>query len=162
MATRVKSGPATSARPTGTVTFLFSDIEGSTVRWERYPAEMQQAVRRHDELMRSAFERHGGYVFKQIGDAFCVAFARAADALAATLEAQQALSADDFSTVDGLKVRVAIHTGATDERDGDYFGQAVNQSTPAASTGARSTATRGSRSALTWRSRRSEVLAGAL
>jgi predicted ATPase/class 3 adenylate cyclase len=127
MARRVKPGPPGSARPTGTVTFLFSDIEGSTARWERYPAEMQRAVRRHDELMHSAVESHDGYVFKQIGDAFCVAFARPADAVAATLDAQRELAADGFSTVDGLKVRVAIHTGATDERDGDYFGQAVNR-----------------------------------
>jgi class 3 adenylate cyclase len=71
---------ATVRRPTGTVTFLFRDIEGSTQRWERYPVEMQQAVRRHDALLRAAIARHDGYVFKTIGDAFCAAFARPADA----------------------------------------------------------------------------------
>ena len=87
MATRVNRAPPASGRPAGVVTFLFSDIEGSTMRWERYPAEMQQAVRRHDALMRTAIARHDGYVFKTVGDAFCAAFARPADAVAAILDA---------------------------------------------------------------------------
>jgi len=113
--------------PSGTVTFVFTDIEGSTQRWERHTANMEKAVRRHDELMRSAVAAHGGYVFKTVGDAFCVAFGRPADAVAAILDAQRALGAEDFSNVDGLRVRAAVHTGATDERDGDYFGSAVNR-----------------------------------
>ncbi|MBV9234020.1 MAG: hypothetical protein JO030_08255, partial [Candidatus Eremiobacteraeota bacterium] len=59
--------------PSGTVTFLFSDIEGSTQRWERHPEAMRNALARHDELVRRAIERHGGYVFKALGDAFCAA-----------------------------------------------------------------------------------------
>jgi predicted ATPase/class 3 adenylate cyclase len=113
--------------PTGTVTFLFSDIEGSTRRWERDRAAMQDAVRRHDALMRSAIASHAGNVFKTIGDAFCAAFARAEDALAASLEAQRALAAEDFEQVGGVRVRMALHTGTADERDGDYFGPAVNR-----------------------------------
>ena len=113
--------------PTGTVTFLFTDIEGSTLRWESHPAAMQAAVRRHDEVMRAAVAAHGGHVFKTVGDAFCVAFWRPAEALAAILEAQRALAAEDFSSVDDLRVRAALHTGAADERDGDYFGQTVNR-----------------------------------
>ena len=113
--------------PNGTVTFAFTDIEGSTPRWERGRDAMQAAVRRHDELVRAALEGHGGYVFKTIGDAFCAAFSRAQDAVAAALAAQCRLAGEDFSAVDGLRVRVAIHTGTTDERDGDYFGPAVNR-----------------------------------
>jgi predicted ATPase/class 3 adenylate cyclase len=119
----VREGPL----PSGTVTFVFTDIEGSTVRWERHPHEMEKAVRLHDELLRLAFAEHHGHVFKALGDAFCVAFARPADAVAAILDAQRALTDADFSAVEGLRVRAAIHTGAADERDGDYFGTAVNR-----------------------------------
>ncbi len=127
MATQVDSGPPVSARPTGTVTFLFSDIEGSTARWERDRAAMQDALRRHDALMRTAIAKHNGYVFKTIGDAFCAAFAHPEDAVAAILDAQVALAAEDFSAIDGLRVRAAVHIGAADERDGDYFGPTVNR-----------------------------------
>jgi predicted ATPase/class 3 adenylate cyclase len=109
------------------VTFVFTDIEGSTQRWERDRVAMQSALRRHDELMRAALVKHGGYVFKTIGDAFCAAFGRAEDAIAAVHDAQHALAAEDFSAVDGLRVRAAIHTGTSDERDGDYYGPAVNR-----------------------------------
>ena len=115
------------ALPTGTVTFVFTDIEGSTERWDRNRGAMQVAMRRHDEVMRAAMAQHGGVVFKTIGDAFCAAFARPEDAVAAALEAQRTLAAEDFSAVNGLRVRAAIHTGTADERDGDYFGPAVNR-----------------------------------
>jgi predicted ATPase/class 3 adenylate cyclase len=115
------------AIPTGTVTFAFTDIEGSTARWERYRAAMQDAVRRHDALMRAAIAARDGVVFKTVGDAFCAAFARPEDAIAAMLDSQHALAAEDFSAIDGLPVRAAIHTGTADERDGDYFGPAVNR-----------------------------------
>jgi class 3 adenylate cyclase len=118
---------AFASLPSGTVTFLFTDIEGSTARWDRKRAAMQAAVRLHDTLMRMAFLAHGGRVFKTMGDAFFVAFARPEDAAAAALEAQKTLSRTDFSHVDGLHVRMAIHTGTADERDGDYFGPAVNR-----------------------------------
>jgi predicted ATPase/class 3 adenylate cyclase len=113
--------------PTGTVTFLFTDIEGSTQRWDARREAMRAAVVRHDSLMRQACERQFGFVFKTVGDAFCVAFGRPEDAVAAALDAQRAMNADDFSGVDGLRVRMAIHTGTADERDGDYFGPAVNR-----------------------------------
>ena len=115
------------ALPSGTVTFAFTDIEGSTPRWERDRRAMQAAVRRHDVLMRSAIAEHGGHIFKTIGDAFCGVFARPDDAVAAMLAAQRALAAEDFSSVGGIRVRAAILTGMADERDGDYFGPAVNR-----------------------------------
>jgi len=69
--------------PTGTLTFLFTDIEGLTKLWERDSSVMQVALARHDEILRSAIEERGGYVFKTVGDAFCCAFSTATDALEA-------------------------------------------------------------------------------
>jgi len=113
--------------PTGTVTFLFSDIEGSTQRWEQHREAMRDAVRQHEEIMQSAIAAYDGYVFKTIGDAFCATFRTAPDAIAAALDAQRALVSADFSKVDGLKVRMAVHTGLSYERSGDYFGPTVNR-----------------------------------
>jgi predicted ATPase/class 3 adenylate cyclase len=113
--------------PSGTVTFVFTDIEGSTQRWERDRAAMEEAVRRHDAVVGAAITGCGGHVFKTVGDAFCAAFSRAQDAVAAALAVQRALAAEDFSAVGGLHVRVAIHTGSSDERNNDYFGPAVNR-----------------------------------
>jgi len=127
MANQLDSGPPASARPTGTVTFLFSDIEGSTQHWEERPDEMSAALRRHDELLRTAIAAHGGRVFKTMGDQFCVAFSRASDGVAAAADAQRALAAQDWSAVGGLAVRMALHSGITDEREDDYFGPAVNR-----------------------------------
>jgi predicted ATPase/class 3 adenylate cyclase len=110
-----------------TLTFMFSDIEGSTQRWERDDAAMTDAVRRHDGLVRAAIESCGGRVFKTVGDAFCATFDVPARAVAACLDAQRRLEAEDFSAVDGLHVRMALHTGGAVERDGDYFGPTVNR-----------------------------------
>jgi len=115
------------ALPTGTVTFLFSDIEGSTERWEQHRAAMDAAVKRHDALMRSAAERHNGYVFKTVGDAFCVAFARVSEATNAAVDVQRKLNAEDFSAIEGLQLRIGLHAGEASERNGDYFGPAVNR-----------------------------------
>ncbi|MGZ3547245.1 MAG: ATP-binding protein [Vulcanimicrobiaceae bacterium] len=118
---------AAGSLPTGTVFFLFSDIEGSTARWEADRVAMQDAVRRHDAIVESAIERHGGYVFKTIGDAFCAAFKVARDALDAAVDAQRLLATEDWSLVNGLRVRIAVHAGDADERNGDYYGPAVNR-----------------------------------
>jgi class 3 adenylate cyclase len=74
---------------TGTLTFLFTDIEGSTKLWENNAPAMQASLARHDELLRLAIEERGGYVFKTVGDAFCCAFSTAPDALEAALESQR-------------------------------------------------------------------------
>ncbi len=113
--------------PSGTVTLLFTDIEGSTQHWEQQRAAMADALRRHDELLRTTIEAHGGHVFKTMGDAVCAAFSRAPDAVAAAADAQRALAAEDWSVAGGLVVRMALHSGTTDEREGDYFGPAVNR-----------------------------------
>ncbi len=121
------ASPPSATLPSGTVTFLFSDIEGSTRRWESHREAMQEALPRHDNLIHSAVKRHNGYLFKTIGDACCVAFSTAPQALAAAIDVQRALAMEDFSAVDGLRVRIAVHAGHADERDGDYFGPAVNR-----------------------------------
>ncbi len=111
----------------GTVTFAFTDIENSTRRWERNFSAMESALRRHDALVRQAVADNGGYVFKALGDAFCAVFTRPHDAVAAMLDAQRLLAAEDFSALEGLPVRAAIHTGNASEREGDYFGPTVNR-----------------------------------
>ena len=113
--------------PTGTVTFLFTDIEGSTQLWERHPEAMRAALARHDAILRCAVETHGGAVFKTVGDACYAAFATAPGALAATLNAQRTLVAEPWGATGPLRVRMALHTGTTDERDGDYFGPPLNR-----------------------------------
>jgi len=105
---------------------MFTDVEASTRRWERYGDAMRDALRRHDAILREEIEGREGYVFKTIGDAFCAAFPAASRALEAAIAVQRRLAGEDFSTVDGLFVRMAINAGQTDERDGDYFGPAVN------------------------------------
>jgi predicted ATPase/class 3 adenylate cyclase len=113
--------------PTGTVTFLFTDIEGSTKLWEQHPEAMRLALARHDALLRAALQSHGGHVFKSMGDQFCAAFATAPDALAAALTAQRALCAEPWGEVGPVRVRMALHTGAAEQRDGDYFGPPLNR-----------------------------------
>ncbi|MBD5604550.1 MAG: hypothetical protein IAI48_05605 [Candidatus Eremiobacteraeota bacterium] len=121
--------------PTGVVTFLFTDIEGSTVRWERDPVAMQRALREHDEIMRDAIASTGGVVFKTVGDAFYAVFQTADAAVESAIASQRRLAETDFEHVDGLRVRMALHTGTADERDGDYFGQALNRVARLLSTG---------------------------
>jgi predicted ATPase/class 3 adenylate cyclase len=111
----------------GTLTFLFTDIEGSTRLWERDAAAMQVALDRHDEILRNSIEGHGGHVFKTVGDAFCAVFATAPDALEAALEAQSILLAHEWRTIDPLRVRMALHAGTANERGGDYFGPSLNR-----------------------------------
>jgi predicted ATPase/class 3 adenylate cyclase len=109
------------------VTFLFTDIEGSTRLWESAPDAMGAAIERHDELVRSAVEAHGGYIFSTGGDGFSVAFARAGDAIAAAVDAQFALAGEPWPTGTLIRVRMGLRTGEVIERGGDYFGPAVNR-----------------------------------
>jgi predicted ATPase/class 3 adenylate cyclase len=113
--------------PTGTVTFLFTDIAGSTRLWEEHPEAMRGAVARHDELLTEAIASHGGTVFKIVGDSLCAAFERATDALAAALTGQRLLQAEGWPEATPLQVRVALYTGEAEARGGDYFGQPLNR-----------------------------------
>ncbi|MGE5090312.1 MAG: adenylate/guanylate cyclase domain-containing protein, partial [Candidatus Levyibacteriota bacterium] len=115
------SDPSGAPLPAGTVTFLFTDIEGSTRLWESQQAAMQAALPRHDALLRQCIARHDGHVFKTGGDAFFAAFHTAADAVAAALEAQRALHVEPWPDPVKIRVRMALHTGAVEYRDGDYF-----------------------------------------
>ena len=111
----------------GVLAFLFTDIEGSMRRWETWPQAMRVALGRHDKALREAIAAHDGQVFKTVGDAFCAAFGSPAEAIRAALDALRALAGEDFEAVGGLPVRMAIHAGPVETRDGDYFGQGVNR-----------------------------------
>ena len=113
--------------PTGTVTLLFTDIEGSTRMWEHEPEATAKVVERHDRVLRGVIEGCGGYVFKTVGDAFCAAFAASRDAVQAAAAAQVALCEQDWPEGLSLRVRMAINTGECEEREGDYFGPVVNR-----------------------------------
>lgn len=104
--------------PTGTVTFLFTDIEGSTQRWQQDGGAMSSALAMHDHTLRTAIEAHGGVVFKHTGDGVVAVFASASQAVEAAIEAQAGLE---------LAVRMGLHTGEAESRDGDYFGPTLNR-----------------------------------
>jgi predicted ATPase/class 3 adenylate cyclase/DNA-binding CsgD family transcriptional regulator len=114
-------------RPTGTVTFLFTDVEGSTRLWEEHPAEMETALERHDEVLRTSVERRDGYVFATTGDGFAVAFSRAHDALDAAVDVQRALATEPRPGALALAVRMGLHTGEALERDDVYLGPVLNR-----------------------------------
>jgi predicted ATPase/class 3 adenylate cyclase len=109
------------------LTFLFTDIEGSTSLWEQYPAAMQSALAIHDALLRRAIDAHQGHIFKTVGDAFHAVFSSADDAVAAAVESQRSLHAEKWQGIPGLRVRMALNTGTAEERDGDYFGPVLNR-----------------------------------
>lgn len=116
-----------SALPSGTVTFLFTDIEGSTRLWQDNPDAMYPALIRHDALIRDAIMVQGGSVFKTVGDAFCAAFTVAPDALHAALDAQKAVLSEPWEAGARLIVRIALHTGTAEQRENDYFGPSLNR-----------------------------------
>jgi predicted ATPase len=109
------------------VTFLFTDIEGSTSLWEASPESMHSALARHDAIVRGAIEAHSGFVFSTGGDGLAAAFSRAGDAVAAALHGQAGLAAEPWPDGALIRVRMGLHTGEVDERDGNYFGPSVNR-----------------------------------
>ncbi|HEV2127127.1 MAG TPA: tetratricopeptide repeat protein [Thermomicrobiales bacterium] len=107
--------------PHGNVTFLFTDLEGSTRLWRRYAEAMPDAYARHDLLLHRAVEAHRGVIYKVVGDGCQAAFASAGDALDAALEAQRELVAEEWQTPEPLRSRMALHTGAAEPQpNGDY------------------------------------------
>ncbi|MDQ6852244.1 MAG: adenylate/guanylate cyclase domain-containing protein, partial [Actinomycetota bacterium] len=112
--------------PTGTVTFLFTDVEGSTRLWEEHPDAMKAALARHDEILRGAVESHAGHIVKTTGDGVHAAFRTAHDAIATAIDAQCALGVERWEP-EPLRARMGIHTGEADVRDGDYYGAALNR-----------------------------------
>ena len=110
--------------PSGTVSFLFTDIEDSPRLWESTPLAMTAAMQVHDLIVRSAIKRHGGFVFATGGDGFCAAFSSAVDAVTAAVEAQRQLRGEDTLP---FAVRMGLHTGEAVERDNNYYGTEVNR-----------------------------------
>lgn len=114
--------------PRGTLTFLFTDIEGSTARWEDHPEAMSAALERHNTLLRGAVESNGGIVFKTVGDAFFTVFRTGAAAVAAAVTAQRALAAEAWTPEIGpLLVRMGLHAGIPEYAGDDYFGPPLNR-----------------------------------
>lgn len=111
---RAESGAA----PSGVVTFLFTDIEGSTRRWEADGEGMRAALHTHDQVLRDAVAAHGGFLFKHTGDGICAAFASPRSAVDAAVAAQRALE---------LPVRMGMSTGEAELRGSDYFGAVLNR-----------------------------------
>ncbi|MEX2423133.1 MAG: adenylate/guanylate cyclase domain-containing protein [Acidimicrobiia bacterium] len=121
--------------PSGTVTFLFTDLEASTRLWEAHPEVMKVAMARHDSIVESAITAHGGSVFTTAGDAFCAAFASPHGAILAAVTAQLGLADTDWGELAPFRVRMALHSGNADERGGDYFGPPLNRCARLLSTG---------------------------
>jgi class 3 adenylate cyclase len=127
--------------PTGTITLLVTDIEGSTGLWERYPQTMPAAMDRHDTILREAIASGGGAVFRTVGDAFFAAFPTAAGALQTALDVQRGLFAEPWGAFFAapapqprapaaqprIAVRMALHTSQVELRDGEYFGPPLNR-----------------------------------
>ena len=104
--------------PSGVVTFLFTDVEGSTRRWEADAEGMRKALAAHDEVLRRAIEADGGWLFKHTGDGVCAAFASPTSAVDTAVAAQRGLE---------LPVRMGLATGEAELREGDYFGAVLNR-----------------------------------
>jgi len=116
-----------SELPTGTVTFLFTDLESSTRLWEEYGEAMRGALARHDAVLREAVEAHGGVLVKTTGDGVHAVFAAAETALAAAAAGQRGLAAEPWPATGPLRVRMGVHSGTAESRDGDYFGPVLNR-----------------------------------
>ena len=110
-----------------TRTYLFSDVEGSTRLWERHPEAMQDALARHDAILRAAVEGCGGTVVKTTGDGLMAVFGSALDAITACLAAQEGLRDEPWGETGPLRVRMGTHVGEAQTRAGDYYGTAVNR-----------------------------------
>jgi predicted ATPase/class 3 adenylate cyclase len=126
---------ATADLPSGTVTFLFTDIEGSTRLWEEHPEAMQDTLVRHDQILREAIESRSGHVVKSTGDGTVGAFWDATDAVRAAVAAQRGLSEEPWGVTGPLRVRMGLHTGEAQLREGDYFGAALNRAARITSAG---------------------------
>ena len=115
--------------PTGTITYLFTDVVGSTPLWQQHPDEMRSVMARHDSLIISTVEANGGAVVRPRGegDSIFAVFTRATDAVAAACAAQKCLMKETWPDDIALKVRMALHTGESQLREHDYYGNAVNR-----------------------------------
>src|SRR5579864_1322842 len=108
--------------PTGTVSFLFTDIEGSTRLLEQHPRDMGTALSRHHDVLREAIEANGGIVFETLGDGVYASFARAGDGVRAAVAGQRAIQAEHWGEVGQIRVRMGLHSGDVQVRGEHYFG----------------------------------------
>jgi Adenylate and Guanylate cyclase catalytic domain len=115
-------------KASGTLTFLFTDLEGSTRLWERFPQAMRRALERHDSILLTAVTAAGGQVVKTTGDGLMAVFGSAADAVRACLAAQRGLVEEPWQETGALRVRMGLHSGEAQLRGDDYFGPAVIRS----------------------------------
>src|SRR4051794_18715220 len=113
--------------PSGTISFLFTDLEGSTRLWQEHPDAMREALARHDQILRDVMEAHHGHVVKTTGDGALAVFATASDAVEAAIAAQRRIGEESWTVPEPLRVRMGINTGPAELRDGDYHGTAVNR-----------------------------------
>ena len=120
-------GAGLAELPSGTVTFLFTDLGGSTRLWEEHPDAMRDALARHDEILREAIAAHDGHVVKTTGDGVHASFATARDGVEAAVVSQLALGAEVWEITGPLRVRMGLHTCEAELRDGDYYGSSVNR-----------------------------------
>jgi predicted ATPase/class 3 adenylate cyclase/Tfp pilus assembly protein PilF len=109
------------------LTFVFTDIAGSTRLWERHPADMPAALERHDALLTGAVQAHAGRVFKTTGDGLCAVFDNPVTAVQAAAAMQRAVRAEAWGTIGPVRVRIALVTGPADERGGDYYGLTLSR-----------------------------------
>lgn len=116
-----------TSQPSGTVTFLFTDIEGSTPLWERKPDLMHRALARHDELVRRVIADGGGHVFAETGDGFAAAFRTASSAIEVAGEVQRTIASESWEDDAVVRVRIGVHSGESRERGSNYYGPTVNR-----------------------------------
>ncbi len=116
-----------SAIPTGLVTYVFTDVEGSTGLWEAFPEQMEPALARHDAIVKEAIADHDGHVFSHAGDGYGISFQSTRAGLDAVEQMQRQLAAEDWPEHATIRVRMGVHVGTAEERDGDYYGSAVNR-----------------------------------
>jgi class 3 adenylate cyclase len=121
--------------PSGTVTLLLTDIEGSVRLWEADREAMAEASVRHNRLVREQIETAGGQVFKTVDESFRAVFADPSAALAAAVAVQRAAGTEPWPTGSPIRVRMALHSGACAQSDGDYFGPVVNRAARLLATG---------------------------
>jgi predicted ATPase/class 3 adenylate cyclase len=121
--------------PSGTVTFLFTDVEDSTALWEQYPSLMPDVLARHDALVQDAITGHRGHIFTTAGDGFGAAFASASEAVGAAVDGQRSLELESWPGDVIVRVRMGLHSGTATERSGNYFGGAVNRAARIAAIG---------------------------
>src|SRR4051794_8295753 len=114
--------------PSGTVTFLFTDIEGSTRLWEHDASRMWEVLGRHNAILEEAIRAHHGWHFKTVGDAFQAAFADPEEGVAAAVDVQRALSAEAWPEKNLIRVRMGLHLGpAEPSPSGDYLAPPLNR-----------------------------------